>query len=343
MDLDKILHFVPSHIEQIIVVLTVLFIVTTILLLIRSLKETPQDNSSQVDVRTIEGALKRVLAQSPSMAAADKAFADDGSGPADIAPLKAALAEKEKQLSSLNTELREAKATVAAAHASGGGAAGAPPSDGSAEVNSGAVASLELEITDLKARLAEYEIIEDDIADLALYKEENARLKREIEQARNVGSLRPPQPEADETPLAVAQPPQQPAQQPAQPIIEANAAAGIPGLTEALEAEAAMRAAMTSKAEAPEAASTALSHSEIEELVTPQKSMAKSPLESLGDFDADKMLAEAEALPQVETVEDEPEINALSDLLDTDKLLEEVNSLDAQDVMSEFKDKSMIG
>ncbi|OFZ12417.1 MAG: hypothetical protein A2Z20_06625 [Bdellovibrionales bacterium RBG_16_40_8] len=36
-------------------------------------------------------------------------------------------------------------------------------------------------ISDLEERLAEYEIIEDDIADLSVFKEENARLKKELE------------------------------------------------------------------------------------------------------------------------------------------------------------------
>lgn len=285
MDLDKILHFVPTHIEQIIAVLGALFLVTTILLLIRSLKEKPDESSGGigVDVRTIEGALKRVLSQNPPTVVQQ---AGEGSTViADLAPLKNALAEKEKQLAQLNLELDEARAAAAAAAAAPTGSAPAADTAG----NSQAVSALELEISDLKARLAEYEIIEDDIADLALYKEENARLKKEIEEARTTG-----------TPAGAA------------PIVEANPALGIPGLTEALEAEA----------EAP-----------------PAPASATSTLESL---DTEKMLAEAEDLANSEPGE-EREINALSDLLDTDKLLEEVNSLDAQDVMSEFKDKSKLG
>ncbi len=287
MDLDKILHFVPSHIEQIIAVLGALFLVTTILLLVRSLKERPDESSSAVDVGTIEGALKRVLAQNPPTVLQNSmSDGENASVIADLAPLKNALVEKEKQLTQLNSELTEAKAAATAAALAG--SVGLP--GGEAEGSATAVAALELEISDLKARLAEYEIIEDDIADLALYKEENTRLKREIEEARTTGAQ----------PIITAP-----------PIIEANPAAGIPGLTEALQAEAAA---------APVA-----------------------PADALGAPDTEKMLSEAESLSSSDIGADEPEINALSDLLDTDKLLAEVNSLDAQDVMSEFKDKSKLG
>ena len=304
MDLDKILHFVPSHIEQIIAVLGALFLVTTILLLIRSLKERPEASGSNLDVGSIEGALKRVLAQNPPTAVQNIVSGGEGASViADLAPLKNALVEKEKQLAQLNSELIEAKAAASAASLAG--SAGIP--GGEVEGSATAVAALELEISDLKARLAEYEIIEDDIADLALYKEENARLKREIEEARVTGA---------QTPIITAP-----------PIIEANPAAGIPGLTEALQEEAAAAPVAQKPAQQP----------------APPPPAADPLAELLGKADIDKMLFESENLSSASPGEDEPEINALSDLLDTDKLLEEVNSLDAQDVMSEFKDKSKLG
>jgi hypothetical protein len=39
-------------------------------------------------------------------------------------------------------------------------------------------------IKELEARLAEYELLEDDIADLSLYKEENARLRTELDRLK---------------------------------------------------------------------------------------------------------------------------------------------------------------
>ncbi len=44
-------------------------------------------------------------------------------------------------------------------------------------------------LKDLESRLAEYEILEDDIADLSLFKEENARLKAQLDALNNKGSM----------------------------------------------------------------------------------------------------------------------------------------------------------
>lgn len=319
MDLEIILHFVFANIEKILVVLVLLFIVTSVLLIIRGLKEKPEETNSGLDVRSVEGALKRVLAQNPVTVAASPSA--DGAAPsnlADLAPLKTALAEKEKQLAALNDELTEAKAQAAAATASSG--SGSASQAGPSQESAHAMAALEMEIADLKAKLAEYEIIEDDIADLALYKEENARLKREIEEARAGGGS------AD-----------------VPPIVEANPAAGIPGLTEALQEEAAAAPQVQAQAQ-PAPSPTPAPAAPAPPPVAEQPAAApQAPVDALGKLDTDKMMLEAETLATKPANEDEPEINALSDLLDTDKLLEEVNSLDAQDVMSEFKDKSKLG
>ena len=49
------------------------------------------------------------------------------------------------------------------------------------ERDAGEVEALQTRVQELEARLKEYEIIEDDIADLSTYKEENTRLRRQIE------------------------------------------------------------------------------------------------------------------------------------------------------------------
>lgn len=51
-----------------------------------------------------------------------------------------------------------------------------------------AATALQGRISELEAKLAEYEILEDDIADLSLYKDENAKLKREIEKYKAGGA-----------------------------------------------------------------------------------------------------------------------------------------------------------
>ena len=44
-----------------------------------------------------------------------------------------------------------------------------------------------IKLEELQSKLAEYEILEDDIADLSLYKDENARLKAELENFKSSG------------------------------------------------------------------------------------------------------------------------------------------------------------
>jgi hypothetical protein len=50
-------------------------------------------------------------------------------------------------------------------------------------------AKLEEKIKDLESRLAEYEIISEDIADLSRYKDENVKLKKEIEMLKSNGGV----------------------------------------------------------------------------------------------------------------------------------------------------------
>ncbi len=54
----------------------------------------------------------------------------------------------------------------------------------------------QLRVKELEGKLAEYEILEDDIADLSIYKEENEKLKKELEGLRGSlegGKISPPQ------------------------------------------------------------------------------------------------------------------------------------------------------
>ena len=57
---------------------------------------------------------------------------------------------------------------------------GAPATASPVTASSGDTLVLEEKIKDLEARLSEYSIIEDDIADLSFYKEETLRLQDEV-------------------------------------------------------------------------------------------------------------------------------------------------------------------
>lgn len=101
-----------------------------------------------------------VLASTPSAQ-----FQIDPNTTLELEKIKMSLVEKERQLENLQKALKDAEAMALTPGQEKG--AGAP--------------HLEAKIKELESKLAEYEIIEDDIADLSLYKQENVRLKQELE------------------------------------------------------------------------------------------------------------------------------------------------------------------
>lgn len=106
---------------------------------------------------------------------------------AEVAKLKASLSEGQQKIQELQKQVKEA---LAAAEASAAAAGSAAPAGG--EV--GGISSKEKDdlmgkIRDLEARLAEYEIISEDIADLSRYREENDNLKKEIDTLKAGGAV----------------------------------------------------------------------------------------------------------------------------------------------------------
>lgn len=104
------------------------------------------------------------VAEAPAVAPAAASAPASNSG-----ELAAALSEKEKVISDLKTELaalqEKMKSTVDAS-------------------------GLEGKVKELTEKLAEYEIIEDDIANLSFYKNENVKLKNELAKAKgDVGAV----------------------------------------------------------------------------------------------------------------------------------------------------------
>lgn len=133
--------------------------------------------SSDTAVTELQTSLKKLIDQTASLeknmaagvvvkGAVDSAPA--GSAPAadpvEIENLKKALAEKDE-------ELKKSK------------------DDSAGEKLKAQSAKLE----ELQSKLAEYEILEDDIADLSLYKEENARLKAELDGLKAKGGASSPE------------------------------------------------------------------------------------------------------------------------------------------------------
>ncbi len=206
-----VLRFISEHNDKVIGILGALFLFTCVLLLVRTIGQK-EEAAATLDLhnveQTIEGTLKRVLAaQGPATVVVSGAPPAAGAnvvvegGDAEFA---AALRERESTIAQLTAELEKLKAA-------GGSGAGASGDDGGGKAK---IDELANKVAELQARLTEYEIIEDDIADLSLFKDENVRLKAELEALRTGAMTAPPT-----TGLAAAAPPvpAAPAEAPAGP------------------------------------------------------------------------------------------------------------------------------
>lgn len=104
---------------------------------------------------------------------------------AEIDQMRKAISDREKEIAKLKEQ--------AGSGASGGGGAG----------NDADVAAMKKKLKEVEAKLAEYEIIEDDIANLSLYKDENAKLKDEVDRLKKGGAVAAAPAPVAETPVAV--------------------------------------------------------------------------------------------------------------------------------------------
>lgn len=190
--LKQAIQFLYVYNEQVIGVTIVLFLLSTMFFLLRSVDEKPPGPvEARIDINAIEGAMKRILESQPvtvaggatPAASSDAKAADAAAAPPPAPPpagativngpeleaLKAELESREKRITALVGELDAAKASGTV---SGGGGSDAEK------------AEMKKKLDELQAKLAEYEIIEDDIADLTLYKEENTKLKSQLEELK---------------------------------------------------------------------------------------------------------------------------------------------------------------
>lgn len=175
----------------------------------------------------LEEALKKILEKANAVPQA--------SAVAGANPEQGALLEKidslKRELEVKQVELEQAKAVAPAAGASADPAAGAG-------MSSEEKSALESQLKELQARLSEYEIISEDIADLSFYKEENAKLKKEMDSLKQGGASAAPAAAAPApvaaTPVAVVEPPPPPAPEPA-PAPEPKAEPEIVGKSKATD------------------------------------------------------------------------------------------------------------
>lgn len=339
MTVEKFLHFVISHNATIIEVLIGLTLLAVLFLSIRMFlyaKEPTSATGGSLDMSQLEGTLKQILERA-------------GQIPAPVSGGSAAGSEDNQKLlveiSNLKTEL-EARQNQIETLKSAPAASGAPAAGLSEEEKS----KLEAQIQELQAKLSEYEIISEDIADLSFYKEQNVKLQKELESLKAGGAVAAP---AGATAVAAA--PVEPAPSPAAPPAPPAAEPEIVGkskVEEPVPVEPDPFAEAATLTETPAASTEAEKNlvdddlmAEFAAAVEKQKSTSEMSAETaapapppaapvpaseatvdLGQMDMDKMLAEAADI-KTDVPEVDPE-KALGTSLDESKLLQEAAALE---------------
>lgn len=188
--MESILSLFIFH-DSYVVSFLVLGITAIVVALLLSKTKSPESviHTEMESDGQIEGALRRVLSEKQWVGAWGGST-DSGK----VNALEEEILTKDRTIADLNKKLTQGI----------GGGAGGDDSE------------LLARIAELEARLQEYEIIEDDIADLSLYRTENEKLKAELDRLKGmVGQSSDPEPEAsvqviDEAPApeaAVVAPP----------------------------------------------------------------------------------------------------------------------------------------
>jgi len=180
VNLEKFIAFVTSHNEAIIQWLFLGILLLAGSLIARSLfgkkDEEPAVATEAAGGTDLQSALEKILAQTTKL----ESISLDKLSPQGVAEVDAQVQALKADLAAREVELSQLKSAGGAGGESGGG--------GNGSQNSEEAAALSARVKELESKLSEYEILEDDIADLSLYKEENARLKTEIDRIKGGGA-----------------------------------------------------------------------------------------------------------------------------------------------------------
>lgn len=237
MTIDKFLSFWSQHNTVIIEGLVALIVLLSLFVAYRAFFGKKESGGSSaelgggLDAVQLEKTLQKILENQNGSGKASRAGADlgvdvdldnmdkgEGGGAAsaeltaEVAQLKQALNESRKKAETLQGKVKEAEDKAAQAAAAGGGA----PAE--AGMSAQEKEDLSGKIRDLEARLAEYEIISEDIADLSRYREENEELRKELDNVKSAAPAAAPAPAAP-APAPAAPPPPEPV--PEAPVAEA--------------------------------------------------------------------------------------------------------------------------
>jgi hypothetical protein len=357
-------HFLDLFFRSNVLIIEVLFgtvLAGIIFLTVRSFTR-PEEIGDSSSLKGLEEGLKKILDNySPgtklnsdhSMAGGEA----DASGGL-VEEMSTQIERLKIQLMQKSEEVEQLKANGAVLPSDGSVAAPASsPSSASAPASGdgGNTAGLEEKIKDLEARLSEYSIIEDDIADLSFYKEETVRLQGEVDKLKEklaeydaggavAAAATPaavaapalaPTPEFKPAPVAVA-----PVESIPSPIEAAPSDLPSVGVDDDIMAEFERAVAEQKALSSPQTAVRAVPPVSEEVVPEPasesnQAPSEESPEESVGGINLDKMLNEVGALPEADAAE---MTNALEQALDTEKLLQEATGMDKIDTeaMNEF-------
>lgn len=170
VSVESFLHFWSHYNTRIIEILVGLILLCLVYLAYRTFiaPVREEENSTGAGREELEKTLNKIL-ETQKVGAGPQL--SDSEAAAEVERLRAEVIEKDRIIAEL-----KARPDAAAVSAEAQATASAAAALGAEEK-----AKLESTIKDLEARLAEYEIISEDIADLSFYKEENARLQKELE------------------------------------------------------------------------------------------------------------------------------------------------------------------
>lgn len=204
MTIDRFLELFVGNLEQIIGWSAVVIFSGAIFLLVRNIFFRATDEVP-TNVGELETTLKKILDQTktkPEKAIPQVIVDPEAAGVAEEAKKMAQmsseqLAQAREELDSLQATLAEKEKELEALKSQPAAPEQQPASNEQSD------AALKTRIQELEGKLLEYEIIEEDIADLSFYKEENAKMRRELEEMKGRAGM-PTQPA---TPAAETPPP----------------------------------------------------------------------------------------------------------------------------------------
>jgi hypothetical protein len=328
VQLEQFIQYIVHHNAQIIEALVGLIVLFTLFLAYRSFLSAKAAELSPAgaapSLGELEDALKKILEKANGLPTA----AAGAAGGEATAPLLEEIAELKKNLEVKQGELEQLKSVSAS-----------PAPAGDAGLSGEERSKLESQIKELQGKLSEYEIISEDIADLSFYKEENAKLQKELASLKNgapaaavTGATAAPPaaaPSAPEVPPAMAEAPAVEA-----PPVEKKPEPEIVGKTRApLETEPEAPSVVPATADALAAAIAPAADVDLSERTPPITSAGSDPG---GDEDIMKEFAAAVEEQKARGVGDPtpaavPAADAGVDFgeMDMDKMLAEASNLDA--------------